>query len=318
MYLRYKKTILYIFLTFFINYAMVGVFVAAGGKSEGIVLLAMAYMLVPMLVTILVQKIIFKQALVKPLGISFTVNRWFFIAWFTPPLIAFATLGVSLLLPGVSYTPDMSGFMDTLNKMLTPEQSQAFGQFMAELPVHFIWLLLIQALIAGTTVNAILAFGEELGWRGLLVKELSFMGFWKSSALIGFIWGIWHMPLVLMGLNYPEHPQLGVAVMTCWTILLSPLFSYLRIKGRSVITASIFHGTINAVPGLAIMLITGGNDLTIGITGLAGFIVLAVANILLFIFDRFISRQPVNQILKDLKDIEEVSADAGKPVEQDL
>lgn len=314
MYQRYKKSILYIILTFFINYAMVGIFLAAGGKPEGIALLAIAYMLIPMIVTILVQKIIFKQALVKPLGISFAVNRWFFVAWFLPPLIAFATLGVSLLLPGISYTPDMSGFIDTLSKMLTPEQAEAFGQFIADLPVHLIWLLLVQALIAGTTVNAIIAFGEELGWRGLLVREFSFMGFWKSSALIGFIWGLWHMPLILMGLNYPQHPQLGVAVMTCWTILLSPLFSYLRIKGHSVITASIFHGTINAVPGLAIMLITGGDDLTVGITGLAGFIVLAAANLFLFIFDRFISRQPVNQILKNLREIEEVSTDAGNPV----
>jgi membrane protease YdiL (CAAX protease family) len=313
---RLRKILLYLILTFSINFAMVAIFLAAGGKpgGTGMILLAMAYMLVPMIVTILVQKFIYKQPLVKPFGISFTVNRWFFVAWFTPPLIAFATMGVSLLLPGVSYTPDMSGFISTLNNILTPEQAAASTKFIADLPVHFIWLILIQALIAGTTINAIFAFGEELGWRGFLVKDLGFMGFWKSSALIGLIWGLWHTPLILMGHNYPQHPQLGVAVMTGWTLLLSPLFSYIRVKARSVIAASIFHGTINAVPGLALMLISGGDDLTVGITGLAGFIVLAVANLLLFIFDRFITREPVNQILRDMDKIEEVSIDAGKPV----
>jgi len=313
---RLRKIAVYIILTFSINFAMVAVFLAAGGKAggTGMMLLAVAYMLIPMVVTILVQKIIYKQPLVKPLGISFKVNRWFFVAWFTPPVIAFATMGVSLLFPGISYTPDMSGFMETLNQMLTPEQMEASREFIAGLPVHYIWLMLLQALIAGTTINAIFAFGEELGWRGLLLKELNFMGFWKLSALIGLIWGLWHAPLILMGHNYPQHPQLGVAVMTVWTILLSPLFSYIRIKARSVIAASIFHGTINAVPGLALMLISGGDDLTIGITGLAGFIVLAIINIFLFIFDRFIASEPVNMVLKNMDTHIEGSADAGKPV----
>jgi membrane protease YdiL (CAAX protease family) len=313
---RLRKIILYITLTYGINFAMVAVFLAAGGKpgGTGMILLAMAYMLVPMIVTVLLQKSVYKQPLVKPLGISFTVNRWFFTAWFVPPLIAFATMGVSLLLPGVTYTPDMSGFMDSVNKMLTPEQAEASAKFIADLPVHFVWLILVQALIAGTTVNAILAFGEELGWRGFLLKEVSVMGFWKSSALIGLVWGLWHSPLILMGHNYPQHPQLGVAVMTGWTILLSPLFSYIRIKSKSVIAASIFHGTINAVPGLALMLISGGDDLTVGITGLAGFIVLVVANLLLFIFDRFITPEPVNMMLKNIENIQVGSADAGKPV----
>jgi hypothetical protein len=67
-----------------------------------------------------------------------------------------------------------------------------------------------------------------------------------------------------------------------------------------VIAASIFHGTINAVPGLAVILISGGNDLTVGLTGLAGFIVFALANILLWIHDRFITREKANDILKQI------------------
>ena len=313
---RLRKIILYISLTFGINFAMVAVFLAAGGKpgGTGMILLAMAYMLVPITVSILLQRSVFKQPLVKPLGISFTVNRWFFVAWFAPPILAIATMGVSLLLPGVTFTPDMSGFMSTLNTMLTPEQVQESTKFIADLPVHFFWLILVQALIAGTTVNAILAFGEELGWRGFLLKELSAMGFWKSSALIGLIWGLWHTPLILMGHNYPQHPQIGVAMMTGWTMLLSPLFSYFRIKSRSVIAASIFHGTVNAVPGLALMLISGGDDLTVGITGLAGFIVLAIANLLLYVFDRFITPVPVDRMLKNIENTELGNADDGKPV----
>jgi membrane protease YdiL (CAAX protease family) len=302
MSLRMKKVLLFVLLTFFIDWSMVYLFIALGGKVDGlgIMMLGMAYMFVPMIVTIVIQKIVLRQPLVGPMGISFKVNRWFFVAWFLPPIIAFAVMGVSLVMPGVTFTPDMSGFINTLASALNPQQMEQAREQLASMPVHPVWLVVVLALISGTTTNAILGFGEELGWRGFLVKELAPMGFWKSSALIGFIWGIWHAPLILLGLNYPQNPQLGVLLMIAWTILIAPLFSYIRIKSRSVIAASIFHGTINAVPGLAIILISGGDDLTVGLTGLAGFIVFALADILLFIYDRFITREKVNAILEQM------------------
>jgi len=302
MSLRIKKILLFLLLTFFIDWSMVYLYLTLGGKvdSLGIMLLGMAYMLVPMIVTIFIQKAVFKQPLAGPMGVSFKVNGWFFVAWFLPLIIAFAVMGVSLFMPGVTFTPDMSGFIDTMASALSPQQLEQAREQLASMPVHPVWLVVILALISGTTVNAILGFGEELGWRGFLLKELAPMGFWKSSALIGFIWGIWHAPLILLGLNYPQNPQLGVLLMIAWTILLAPLFSYIRIKSRSVIAASIFHGTINAVPGLAIILISGGDALMVGLTGMAGFIVFALADLILWIYDRFIAREKVNTILKQI------------------
>ena len=299
-----KKILLFILLTFFIDWSLVGLYLVMGGKTDsaGMALLAVLYMFVPMLAAIIVQKRIFKQPLAGPLGISFKVNRWFFVAWFLPPVIAFITMGISLLIPGVTFTPDMSGFLNSLKDALTPEQMDQVMQQLADIPAHPLWLILVLSLIAGTTVNAVAGFGEELGWRGLLVKELSFMGFWKSSAVIGLIWGLWHAPLVLLGLNYPQHPQLGVLIMTGWTIIMAPVFSYIRLKSKSVVASAIFHGTINAVPGLAWLLITGGDELTVGITGLAGFIAFAAVNLALFIFDRFITREPVKTILNIITD----------------
>jgi membrane protease YdiL (CAAX protease family) len=302
MSLRVKKTLLFILLTFFIDWSLVFLYIALGGKvdSLGIVLLASIYMFVPMAVAIIVQKTIYKQPLAGPMGISFKFNQWFFVAWFLPPVIAFAVMGVSLLMPGITFSPDMSGFLNQMGSALSPAQMEQVKEQLASMPVHPVWLILVLALISGTTINAILGFGEELGWRGFLQKELSIMGFWKSSALIGFIWGIWHAPLILLGLNYPQNPQLGVLLMTGWTILLAPLFSYIRLKSRSVIAASIFHGTINAVPGLAVILISGGDELTVGLTGLAGFIVFALADVLLLIYDRFITREKVDTILRQM------------------
>lgn len=61
--------------------------------------------------------------------------------------------------------------------VLSPEQIEEMCSSLATLPFDPVWIMLIQGLIAGITINAIAEFGEELGWRGFLVKELSEVNF---------------------------------------------------------------------------------------------------------------------------------------------
>lgn len=282
-----RKSYLFVGLTFVFSWLLVIIFLAFGGKwnTHHAVIVAVGYMFIPTVVTIIIQKGIYKEPVKEPLGISFKFNRWFLVAWLLPPLIAFATIGITLLFPGIEYTPDMSGFLERMNGILTPEQVQKALEQTAKIPFHIFWFTLIQGLIAGITINAVAGFGEELGWRGFLQKELSPIGFWKSSILIGFIWGVWHFPLIIQGHNYPVHPFIGVFMMIAWCMLLAPIFSYIRIKSKSVIVVSILHGTLNATAGLAIIIIKGGNDLTTGVTGLPGFIILAIVNLFIFLLD---------------------------------
>lgn len=290
-----KKVVLFIGLTFFFNYLLVVLYFVLGGKwvMPSSLIVATTYMFIPMIMAIVVQKLIYKEPLREPLGISFKLNRWFLVAWLLPPIVAFATLGVSLLFPGVEYSPEMAGMFERFKSVLTPEQLAEMKRQSAAFPVHPIWIGLLQGLIAGITINAIAGFGEELGWRGLLQREFGYLGFWKSSAIIGIIWGIWHAPIILQGHNYPQHPFAGVLMMTIFTLLLSPIFSYVRLKAKSVIAAAIIHGSFNATVGLSIMVIKGGSDLTVGVTGLAGFIVLALANIGLFVYDRALAKESI-------------------------
>jgi uncharacterized protein len=250
-------------------------------------------MFIPMINVILVEKVIHKEKLKPNLFISFKINKWFFIAWLITPIMSFGTLGISLLLPDVTYSPEMEGMFKRFESMFTPEKMEQMKNSMQTLPMHPIWLSVIQGLIAGATINAIAGFGEELGWRGFLLKSFKEMNFLKASIIIGFIWGIWHSPLILMGHNYPQHPEIGVLMMTIWCILLTPLFLYFTVKAKSVIAAAIMHGTLNATAGIAIMVIDGGNDLTVGMTGIAGFISLIVVLILLFIYDNNLSKEKI-------------------------
>lgn len=292
---KINRTTVFLTLTFVISFSLAGIYKLIGGQYDKIggTILSVIYMFIPMISAIIVEKGIHKEKIKTNLFISFKINKWFFIAWLITPIMSFGTLGISLLFPDVTYTPEMTGMMKRFENMFTPEQMEQMKNSMNMLPIHPIWLSVIQGLIAGATINAIAGFGEELGWRGFLLKEFKEMNFVKASIIIGFIWGVWHAPLILMGHNYPQHPEIGVLMMTCWCILLTPLFLYITVKSKSVIAAAIMHGTLNATAGIAIFVIDGGNDLTVGMTGLAGFASLIIVFLGLFIYDNSISKEKI-------------------------
>jgi uncharacterized protein len=274
---------LFVALTYVISSIVAFVYQGMGGKWQGLpaTLVAVCYMYVPLAVAVLVQKLAIGQPIKKPFAISFRMNPWFGVALGLPVVLSVATFGVSLLFSGVSFAPGMEGMYSRFGSAMTPEQVEKFRQWSASLPVHPYFLGMLQALIAGATINAAAAFGEEIGWRGFLYKEFAPLGFWRSSTLIGLIWGVWHAPLVVQGYNYPQHPVTGVLMMIVWCLLLSPVLNLVRLKSGSVIATSVLHGTLNGSAGLAIMLIKGGNDLTVGMTGLAGFVVLIIVDLLI-------------------------------------
>ena len=290
-----KKVRQFLIWTFIVSWSLIGIFYIAGGEwqTKGATIIALAYMFIPMIVAFIVERRSGNRKIGKDLGISLRINKWFVIAWLLMPVLAFATFGITLLFPDIHFSSDMSGFFERYSSMLTDEQIEQMRQSMDTLPVHPVWLSLVQGLIAGATVNAIAGFGEELGWRGFLIKEFKNFSFVKASIIIGFIWGIWHAPIILMGHNYPEHPVIGVLMMTVWCILLTPLFLYFRIKGRSVIQSAIMHGTLNATYGLSIMMVAGGNDLTTGMTGIPGFIALVVALFIIYVYDSKFSGEAI-------------------------
>src|SRR5699024_9575008 len=163
-------------------------------------------------------------------------------------------------------------YLNTLDPTASAEMEKLFKM----LPFHPLWLLVGQGLLGGITINAIFAFGEEVGWRGFLLQEFRSLGFWKASLLIGLIWGIWHAPLIIFaGHNYPRTPIVGIVMMTLFCILLCPGLALITVHSRSISAAAFFHGMINSSASLGIMIVAGGNsELLNGISGLAGFIIL--------------------------------------------
>ena len=290
-----NKTTLFLLITFITNYGIALGFFLSGYEYTGMpaTIMAVVYMFIPMVAAIIVENGVYKNPITQTLNISFKLNYWFLVAWLITPLISFLAIGIALLYPDVSYSPEMTDMFKRFEDLMSPEEMEKMKEQMDQLPVHPVWLALAQGLLAGVTVNAVAGFGEELGWRGFLLKQFKEMHFFKASLIIGIVWGIWHAPLILMGHNYPAHPVIGVFMMTLWCILLTPMFLYITVKAKSVIAAAVLHGTLNGTSGIAIMVIDGGNDLLTGVSGLAGMSALLIITAVLFIFDLTVSKEKI-------------------------
>lgn len=261
---------------------------ALGGEitSPMFMLVAAACMMTPAIATFIVQKVIRKRPLTE-YGLRFKFNKWIILAALLPMIPVLLTVGTNLLMPGTSMGNGEAFIISQLESVGAPasdidEVRKELMRFGGWTSLVLIISILGSGLVAGFTINGLVGFGEELGWRGLMQAELAHLGFWRSSAIIGFFWGLWHAPLILNGHNYPDHTRLGVLIMIGSTILLSPLHAFVRIKADSVIAPAIMHGVINAIVMLPLYFVVGGHKLAVGFTGLAGFITLVITNIALW------------------------------------
>jgi membrane protease YdiL (CAAX protease family) len=226
------------------------------------------------------------EALVEPLGLRPVLNRWLLVAALAPIGMALLTTAFQLLMPGVHFNPDPAAILGRVSAVMSPEQlAEATAQLQA-LPIHPYWLSLLQAVGAGLTVNALFAFGEEVGWRGFMFRALHGRGFWSVSLWTGVAWGFWHAPVILQGYNYPQHPLLGVPLFAVFCVLLSPIHTLVRERGGSVWHAAVLHGTFNAAAGVPLLVVSGGDDLTSGVVGLPGLMSLVVVNGLIWLWRR--------------------------------
>ena len=194
--------------------------------------------------------------------------RWFFTALAVPPL---------LYVIGVFYAL-LTG-LPVQNPVITLQKQ--FAGFPSIEPVILLAIIILSSLFTGATLNAVFAFGEEIGWRGLMLEELlQRMNWLKAAAIIGVAWSLWHAPLIfLYGYNYPMNRELGILLFTVICVLWSCILSILKIRSRSIIPPSVMHGTLNAFP--VIMLTVVPVDRIIGLP--LGFLSIASSATILFV-----------------------------------
>ncbi|MEG2233303.1 MAG: CPBP family intramembrane glutamic endopeptidase, partial [Oscillospiraceae bacterium] len=107
--------------------------------------------------------------------------------------------------------------------------------------------------------NALFAVGEEIGWRGFMFPTLcEKMSPARAVIVGGIIWGLWHAPITAMGHNYGVgywgYPITGIATMCVFCCFTGAFLSWLTQRTKSVWSAALAHGAINAVASIPIYL----------------------------------------------------------------
>ena len=287
-----KKAINFSVLVCLFSWAMAAVahwgFGMGADTPVGLMVFSIVYMFFPML-TALVLQAIDKEKFNHNGLVNFKIKWSWLVAWLLPVVMVFICILVNGLMPGVMLQYNAEQLITQYH--IPEDQQDLVREQLLGMPASMmIGLTLVSGLTMGITVNAIASFGEEYGWRNYFIGALREEKFWDAAPFIGFIWGIWHMPLIFMGHNYPNETQWGVILMVVFCVLLGIIELYFVLKAKSMIPAAIFHGTVNAVSGMVIYFTLGGNDFLNGMTGLAGFITMAVVIVCIWLFDKYISK----------------------------
>jgi hypothetical protein len=295
--MNWKKIKLYLLFSFGLSWTVALIMALAHVKLDsilGTVLLAVLYMPGPALATFIVQKYIYKEGF-KQYGWSFSKKAWKWIL-FTPliflalTILTFVIIG---LLGNTNLIPEFGQIDFSQENVILRLKELASSKInidnieIPEIPPKRLFpLMLLQGIIGGSTISLPFMFGEEFGWRGLMLKETKCLGFLKANIFIGFVWGIWHLPVILMGHNYPHHPYIGIIMMTLFTISVAPLFAYARIKTKSILGACMMHGMVNATGALYMLYIANWDELYSWVAGWAGIIAGIILTICIFFFDQ--------------------------------
>jgi uncharacterized protein len=143
-------------------------------------------------------------------------------------------------------------------------------------PLVAVWLTL---LLINTPISAILTLGEEYGWRGYLLPKLLPLGEFRASAIIALIWAPWHLPLLMVGLNYlSKNPLAVMGFMLLFTLGLSMALTRLFVAaGGSVMVVAFAHASLNAFGDrLSDSAHLSGDPFLVSVGGLLGFALIAI------------------------------------------
>ena len=200
---------------------------------------------------------IFKEKYLTKNEIWGFLNRWHLIALFLPIVLMMLSSFFSLILYSkLSFNSQLTGAIE-FNKDLPIDLKYRMLDQMSDSPLANLFGMTLSGLSQAWSLSMLLALGEELGWRGYLLKKLEPFGFWTSVFVIGPVWGLWHYPLILKGYNYPSNPKLGVLMMMVACTAITPIMIYITKKSKSVWAAAIFHGSFNSFTAFAFLPIHG-------------------------------------------------------------
>lgn len=272
---------------------------------------ALAMMITPMIAAIITVVGIEKHPFVRRdeqpsawdvLGVSIRrpygrLLKYFLLAWLGMLLLVFLALVTSSLCG--TYRFDFNQ-LSGLHEVLL-QQSVLTGQTLpAGVSIYNVAFAQVVSVIFFSLLNLLPALGEEIGWRGYLMPRLAAHSPALAILLGGVAWGLWHLPLLALGYNYPHVGVIAsVGLMVGMCTLVGALLFWVRLRSNSVWPAAIGHGALNAGAGLAFVFakapLISINTATATILGVCGWIVPAALVALLWVKGEFSAEKLTSQ-----------------------
>jgi membrane protease YdiL (CAAX protease family) len=121
-------------------------------------------------------------------------------------------------------------------------------------------------------------FGEEIGWRGVLLPQLLMrLRLLPAAFIVGVVWYVWHIPLYMADGKLPGIGEHAVFLYSC--IVLSVIMTWFFVRsGGSTLVAIYVHNCTNYSIFLRIKLFTlSGSPLVPRVAGFAVLTIIALA-----------------------------------------
>lgn len=259
-----RELILFLLLTFIISYGfgIVGLF--KGGLEHFPVGKYLMY--TPAIIVLILYLFVFKKPIFKNNDIGLKFKGWKY--WFIAPITIFGITSLTFL---ISYIISPELMLDKEKIITSSNHFLDINNWTLSLAIIFLINVFIAPLI-----NIFMFLGEEIGWRGFMTPRLlRLFNPFTAFLIAGFVWGIWHVFGIIMGLNYPNNPIIGSIMMILVVIPISIIFQYFYFISKSIFVPALAHGALNWTTTTYLMYVFNDkfDTLIYGPTGIVGVII---------------------------------------------
>ncbi len=149
-------------------------------------------------------------------------GRWWLIGLGVPLAFGLVAIAVYALSNGALPAPGLFGRVDYLGDIGAPAALA-------------LWI-------------ATYGFGEEIGWRGFAFHRMASGGWLRAAAIIGVLWGLWHLPFFFYKENFIALGVGGFAGYMVSITMGSILLSWIYLgSGHSILLVALWHGLFDFV-----------------------------------------------------------------------
>lgn len=228
-----RQVLTYLLFVFLFSSCFYFLIIRSGHVGAGGGLYVVGLMWCPALAALVTLKL--NRRSLADLGWKWPATRYALMSWYVPILYALVAY-VIVWSTGLGGFPNHE-FMATL--------ASRMGHGLSPAAATIVYVLLLGSF--GLVRSLSTALGEEIGWRGFLVPELSKTFSFTWTALIsGIVWSVWHYPVLIFA-DYNAGTKTWYA-LTCFTVMvvaIAFIFAWLRLKSGSLWTGALLHASHN-------------------------------------------------------------------------